>query len=93
MLATSKHETRWDPRVRGQMGPERFRTQAEQPWFCVEGVGAAGDLPYEGGRTARSESSGRSSGNRRRPRPRPAPPSHERAHEERAPAPARRGLR
>ena len=49
MLATSKHETRWDPRVRGQMGPERFRTQAEQPWFCVEGVGAAGDLPYEGG--------------------------------------------
>ena len=33
----------------GQMGPERFHTQAEQPWFCVEGVGAAGDLPYEGG--------------------------------------------
>ena len=31
------------------MGPERFHTQAEQPRFCVEGVGAAGDLVYEGG--------------------------------------------
>ena len=33
----------------GQMGSERFHTQAEQSWLCVECVGAPCDFPYQVG--------------------------------------------